>query len=447
MAVACANGRGFPGIGPRAERVAVPASRCELQVKDDAMDNPAPTPPPTTPAPGSGVSPLTGAGPRSQWQAGLRLSRPVALADLTEDLLWPLLLKTPRLALRPASIGIALFALLSADLIGLLANFFRKENQLGLGALMSDELLRGARTLVSEASAGLLAVDAARVAEAFVPLATLPRTMWQEFSWGVLVAIPMAIVLLIGAGAIARVAACEIAHGLRLSWVDALGFGLRKWRSLFLAIAGPALISGILFLGIGVFGWLFFSLSWTPWLGAILFPMVLVAGLVGTILVTLTIVGMPLMIPAIACEGGDAIEGVQRAYAYVPSRPLRYALYLLILIGAGWIAVTLATALAIGLNRFNAAAITWMSSDTPGVISSAAATGTGFTHGALKFWVNLPLVLATAYAMSVVFTGLTMVYLLLRRVVDGQHLSDIWMPGLLPGTVASRQADAGPGDA
>lgn len=403
----------------------------------------ASTPPPS---PGSGVSPLTGAGPRSEWNAGLRLSRPVALADLTEDLLWPRLLKAPRLALRPASIGIALFALLCADLIGSIPGWFRQSNQLSLGFLMSDELVRGVRTLAGEASTGLMAGDAARVVEAFVPLASLPRTMWLEFSWGVLLAIPMAIVLLIGAGAISRVAACEIAHGLRLSWVDALGFGLRKWRSLFLAIAGPALMAGLIFLGIGVFGWLFFSTSWTPWIGALLFPIVLVAGLLGALLVALTIVGMPLMVPAIACEGGDAIEGTQRAYAYVPSRPLRYVLYLSILGMAGWIAVTIATALAIGINRFNAAAISWMSGDTPGVINSAAATGTGFTHGALKLWVNLPLVLAAAYAMSVVFTGLTMVYLLLRRVVDGQQLSDIWMPGLLPGTVASRDEKAEPSE-
>jgi hypothetical protein len=52
--------------------------------------------------------------------------------------------------------------------------------------------------------------------------------------------------------------------------------------------------------------------------------------------------------------------------------------------------------------------------------------------------------LATAYAMSVVFTGLTIVYLLLRRVVDGQHISDIWMPGLLPGTVATREPSTAP---
>ncbi|MBY0113188.1 MAG: hypothetical protein K2Y21_10215 [Phycisphaerales bacterium] len=399
------------------------------------MDTPGTT---TPPASGSTGAPFGDRGPRSELHAGLRLSRPVALADLTDDLLWPKLLKVPRLALRPASIGIALFALLAADLISLVGNIGRKDNQIGLGSLMSDELLRGVRTLLGEVRDGLLVGDAGRVVEAFVPLVTLPRTLWQDFSWGALVAIPMAIVLLIGAGAICRIAACEIAHGLRLSWVDGLGFGLRKWRSLFLSIAGPALLAGAIFLGVAVFGWLLFSLSWTQWAGAVLFPVVLLAGLLGAILLVLTIVGAPLMAPAIACEGGDAIEGVQRAYAYVPSRPLRYVLYLAVLTLSGWVAVTLATALGLGLSRFNAAAIGWLASDAPVGISNPAAQAEGFTGFVLKLWVNLPLMLATAYAMSVAFTGFTMVYLLLRRVVDGQHLSDIWMPGLLPGTVAAR---------
>jgi hypothetical protein len=126
----------------------------------------------------------------------------------------------------------------------------------------------------------------------------------------------------------------------------------------------------------------------------------------------------------------------------VPSRPLRYALYVGITTAAGWVAVTLATALSLGLSRFNAAAIGWLVKDAPIGIADAAAQAEGFTGYVLKLWVNLPLMIATAYAMSVAFTGFTMVYLLLRRVVDGQHLSDIWMPGLLPGTVASRDDKA-----
>lgn len=407
------------------------------------MDSKPSTPPA---AAGSNVSPLpsplTGAGPRSELQAGLRFSRPVALADLTDDLLWPRILKAPRLALRPASIGIALFALLTADLIGEISRLWRRENQLSLGSLLSDEFVGGIRILLSQLRDGILTGDAGRAVNGFVWLAALPRNLWQDFSWGVLLVIPMIAVLLIGGGAICRVAACEVAHGIRLSWVDALGFGLRKWRSLLLAILGPALLASVIFAAIGAFGWLFFSYGFTQPVGALLYPIILLAGLLGAILVALTIVGAPLMAPAIACEGGDAIEGIQRAYAYVPSRPLRYALYLGVLTATGWVAVTLALALGIGITRFNAAAIGWLAGDAPAVIGDPAARGEGFTHYMLKLWVNLPTMLATAYAMSVVFTGLTIVYLLLRRVVDGQHISDIWMPGLLPGTVATRDPES-----
>lgn len=390
------------------------------------------------------ISPLTGAGPRSEFQAGLRFSRPVALADLTDDLLWPKILKAPRLALRPASIGIAFFALFAADLLNLVSQPFRRDNQLALSAVASDEFVGAVRVLYARLRDGLLAGEPDRVVNGFVWLAALPRNLWQEFSWSVLLVLPMIAVLLIGGGSICRVAACEVAHGIRLSWVEALGFGLRKWRSLLLSILGPALLAGIIFAAIGIFGWLFFTYGFTQPVGALLYPIILVAGLLGVILVALTIVGAPLMAPAIACEGGDAIEGIQRAYAYVPSRPLRYVLYLGVLTAAGWIAVTLAMALGVGITRFNAAAINWLAGDAPSVIADPAAPSVGFTSYVLKLWVSLPTMLATAYAMSVVFTGLTIVYLLLRRVVDGQHLSDIWMPGLLPGTVATPEPRTAP---
>jgi hypothetical protein len=437
----CESSMPTPGQLGRSPATGKAESWMSEPVKDDAMDNKPSTPPA---AAGSNVSPLTGAGPRSELHAGLRFSRPVALADLTEDLLWPKILKAPRLALRPASIGIALFALLATDLIGEISWFWRGSNQLRVGSLVSDEFLGGVRILLSQLRDGLLTGDPDRVVNGFVWLAALPKSLWQEFSWGVLLIIPMIAVLLIGGGAICRVAACEVAHGIRLSWVDALGFGLRKWRSLLLSILGPALLAGIIFAGIGVFGWLFFTYGFTQPVGALLYPVILLAGLLGAILVALTIVGAPLMAPAIACEGGDAIEGIQRAYAYVPSRPLRYALYLGVLTATGWVAVTLAMALGIGITRFNAAAIGWLAGDAPSVIADPAARSEGFTHYVLRLWVSLPTMLATAYAMSVVFTGLTIVYLLLRRVVDGQNLSDIWMPGLLPGTVATREPSTAP---
>ena len=53
----------------------------------------------------------------------------------------------------------------------------------------------------------------------------------------------------------------------------------------------------------------------------------------------------------------------------------------------------------------------------------------------------MPVLLAQAYAFSLFFTGSTLVYLGMRRVVDGQDMGEIWVP--VPG-VPGREPDPAP---
>ena len=366
-----------------------------------------------------------------------RMSRPVALADLTEDLLWPKLLRVPALALRPASITIGFFGLLAASLIGDVTKLWQPSRDPSLGTILSDELERGASGFWREGMRGLQNADGTAWQNAFEAVVRIPRVLWEYFSWGSLIGIVSIAVLLIAGGAIARIAACDFAHGVRISWVEALGFSLKRWHSLVLCFAGPLLIAAIVWTVIACAGWALFSLAWTQIIGAVLFVFALLGATLAVALIVLTVLGAPLLVPAVACEDADAIEAMQRAFAYVPARPLRYALYVVLTVMVGMLAVAAAIAVASGVTSFAVAAASAWAKLPPHLFSDPQAVPSGPTEWFLRLWIGLPLMIAAAYAFSVIFSGCTIVYLLLRRVVDGQAISDIWVPGVVPGTALS----------
>jgi hypothetical protein len=72
-------------------------------------------------------------------------------------------------------------------------------------------------------------------------------------------------------------------------------------------------------------------LAFIPWLGelsiAILMIVILLAGFVIALLMIGTIAGFNLMFPAIACEGADCFEAVERSFTYVFRRPWHMVFY------------------------------------------------------------------------------------------------------------------------
>lgn len=378
-----------------------------------------------------------------------RMSRPIALADLTEDLLWPKLLRVPALALRPASITIGFFGLLIASLVGDLSKLWRPANSLSVGTLLSDELERSASGFWRDLMRGIQTADGTALQSAFAWIIRIPRLLWEEFSWGSLVAILSLVVMLIAGGAIARIAACDFAQGVRISWVEALGFALRRWVSLLFCFAGPLLVVALIYGVLAAAGWALFSIAWIQFIGALLFVFALLASTLAIALIVLTILGAPLMVPAIACEGADAIEAMQRAYAYVPARPIRYALYALITLAVGMLAIAVAVAVASGITSFAMAATSAWVKEPPRLLLYPLTPAANPTEQVFKLWIGLPLAIAAAYAFSVLFTGCTVIYLILRRVVDGQTITDIWVPGVVPGTAMPTDTSAGanPADA
>jgi hypothetical protein len=208
----------------------------------------------------------------------------------------------------------------------------------------------------------------------------------------------------------------------------------------------PWIAIGLIALMLALAG-LVFRVSVLDVIGAILFGIALVLALIAVLVLVLSVLAAPMLVPAGACEGTDAIDAVQRAIAYAFARPIRLVWYLLVAAIFGAIAITVVWGLAEGADRFaRAAAASWT-----GPSGEAALTGffpaeatldaegnpreLGGTAAAaariLDFWSSVLATVVAAYAVSYFFASGTLIYLFMRQVCDGQHYTELWTPGLV----------------
>lgn len=347
----------------------------------------------------------------------------LTLADLLDDLLWPKLLRAPALGLQPARIGVALFTLVLIGLIGSANAWFTADPPF-LTTIRSLTFPPAAVADYSESTlAGALSRSSAIIAEHPLEL--------------ILQGIPMLIVLAIGWGTMARMTAAEFSAGVQTTWPEALGFvGSRLASFIGAALGAPALI-GLVCLLLALGGLLFLQIPIIDVLGAALFPIALLLALMATLLTLGLILGGHLVIPAMACEGTDAIDALQRTYAYVVARPGRLVAYTFILLAVLALTALVLGSIATGVDFVaRNATSAWMGDaaatilEPPGSRESAAPlTGTrAVASGIANFWIGLVWMIAGAATFSTFTSGSTVLYLLLRQVCDGQDWGELWFP-------------------
>ena len=99
-----------------------------------------------------------------------------------------------------------------------------------------------------------------------------------------------------------------------------------KWKSYFAAPLFPllgVLLATVPILCVGVLLRSAISL----WIAAVLWPILLLGGLMMAILLLGLLFGWPLMWATISSEGTDSFDALSRSYAYVFQRPLHYLFY------------------------------------------------------------------------------------------------------------------------
>jgi hypothetical protein len=164
---------------------------------------------------------------------------------------------------------------------------------------------------------------------------------------------------------------------------------------------------------------------------SILWPLVLLGGFIMAFLLIGLFFGFPLMWGSISAEGTDAFGALSHAYSYVYQRPLKYLLYAVMaaVIGVpGWFLVSW---FAEWILRLSAWGITWgcgieqwSSVQAPESMGRLADTGSAI----IGFWTNCVHTVAFAYIFSFFWSASTVIYFLLRRLVDAAEMDEVYMP-------------------
>lgn len=229
--------------------------------------------------------------------------------------------------------------------------------------------------------------------------------------------------------AICRIAAVQLAAEEQVGLAAALRYACRKWPAYCAAPLFPVAAVLLAALPVLVLGW-FMNANAGLLLGGLLWPLVLVAGLLMTILLLGVLFGWPLMWATISTEGTDSFDALSRSYAYTFQRPLNYLFYAFVagLIGwLGWIFV----------QNF-AAAVIWMGYWAAGwgcgndqitaVMNHAEIEGIGsFGAMLIRFWTGCVKLLAVGFLFSYFWSASAGIYLLLRRDVDATEMDEVYL--------------------
>lgn len=399
---------------------------------------PAPMTPPRTALPGP--SAIAG-----------RSVTPATLADLWADLVWPKLLESVRLALRPSRIGLGIaFVLGVAAIVQLAGAVDGLPNANRLADYFDRTLPRQLDGVVGQAIDRNANLGAQSVYAVFVGL---PSTLLRQHPWSMILAMPL---LTLWTGlfgtAICRMAACDHAMGLRITWPQGLGFALGRWSSSWLALLIPLLLLWVVCLIMAGVGWAAFNIPVLNAVAGALYVLFLIGGLVAAVVMVAYFVGHPMLLPAVAVESADAVDAVQHTYAFVFCKPLRLLVYALILIVQGAIALFV-VGLVLELSAVVAqrSASAFLSEDLvnkvlqPNLYAGSGNKATGTDAAArwgVKFWMAVPGIVLAGFSVSLYFCSSTMLYLAMRRVCDGQDTAEVWQPGMVPGTTAPARRPA-----
>lgn len=225
---------------------------------------------------------------------------------------------------------------------------------------------------------------------------------------------------------ITRIVAVKLTQDEMISYKKAGKFARQRCCSYMSAPLIPLL--GVFGLGvpIALLGFLA-NLDLGVFIAGILWPLVICLGFMMAILVLGLFFGWPLMFSTISTEGTDAFDGISRSYAYVFQRPFHYLFYVLVatlLGGIGWIFVHGIINLLVHCTHWS---LVWgLSSERSIELFHGDLQGIAGWGGTLiRFWQGCLRTLATAFAVGFIFSGMTAVYLLLRRHVDGVELDEI----------------------
>lgn len=247
---------------------------------------------------------------------------------------------------------------------------------------------------------------------------TLARLAWFVAVWSIF------------GSAIARHVALRLAAEEPAGLPGSLWFGSRTWPAAFSAAA--LVLAGIFLLSLpGALIGLVMRTDIGLALAGILWPLVLLGGIVLAILAIGLVAGWPLMVSSVGVERGDAFQAISTAFSYLYQRPLHFAFYALVALVVALPALAAAHLLAVATTNLSlwAASLGMGHARTAEVLAgletAAAGSEVPFGIGALHFWSRGLEALLGSFGWGYFWSIATSAYLLLRRDVDGTELDEV----------------------
>lgn len=277
---------------------------------------------------------------------------------------------------------------------------------------------------------------------------------WSDLAWAWTRLLWSLAVWSLFGGAICRGAACRFAVKQRVTILQSLKFSCRQFMSYVYAPLIPLAGIGIM---LAVYVLLGFLASLMPSVGVFVFGVlwivVLFFGLLTALLVFGLAIGWPLIISAISTEDSDGFDGLSRAFGFLCDRPW-YALLLCVLkipvFCAAWLLVSVLVLLTLKLAVWSV--LTGLNPDSATPLLEGVRTAgiwlpgldheilNGTVHGLnsdpvedvcattvwiTAFWTSIPQLLLVGVGPSFFWSGMTVMYFLLRQSDDGTSLDQV----------------------
>ncbi|MHC4119340.1 MAG: hypothetical protein ACYSWO_17730 [Planctomycetota bacterium] len=259
-------------------------------------------------------------------------------------------------------------------------------------------------------------------------------------------AIKLAVISVAG-GALCRIAALQFARGEKPGLTEAIRYGVTRFTSLFTApLAAVAIV-----LSMGLFIFLLGLAGNIPYVGELIvalgLPLALIIGALIAVILIGAVVGFGLMFPAVAYDGSDCFDSISRSFSYVYAQPSRMVFYTVIAAVYGAICYVFVRFFAFlmlwATHCFLQLGI-WVDSNTEGVdkltaiwpkpeflklLGSSDPVPTMWAEhlaSGLLFLFSLVVVgLTISFVVSFYFSANTVIYSLMRKRVDNTDLDDV----------------------
>ena len=209
---------------------------------------------------------------------------------------------------------------------------------------------------------------------------------------------------------ICRLAAVQFARDQAGSFRQATQFGVSRWSRAVASPLIPLVAATMVMLAVLVMAWLGrLPFVGTTWL-VLASPALLACGFIIAVMLLAAALGWPLMIAAIAVDDCDGFGGLSRSYSLWTGRPTY----------ATWCAVV-AAAFGSVLHSLVSLALGW----TLAITLSIATSGAGSDWSAETMTACCTLLaqgLLASFGISLFWTSVTIIYLLLRQSIDKMPL-------------------------